>query len=208
MGRYIGPKNKLARRFGVNLGLKTNATKVARRLNQKPGQHGTSRKGAGGLSSFGKQLIEKQKGKLMYGIRERQFRGYAEEANRMTGDSGVNLLQLLEMRFDNVVYRAGIATTRAQARQFVGHGMFTVNGKRMDIPSYIVKPGDVVALKANKEKKKIFENISERLLNHEAPSWLTVDAKAKTAKVLHKPEEMDFEKLFDVKLVIEFYSTR
>lgn len=207
MGRTTGPKNKIARRFGVNLGLKTNAAKVAKRLNQPPGAHGPKKR-AGAQSSFGKQLLEKQKAKVVYGLRERQFNRYATEATRLEGDSGVNLMQLLESRFDNVIYRLGFAKTRAQARQFVSHNMFTLNGKKMNIPSHIVRTGDVVALKSTKTKKKIFENITESLQQHEAPSWLATDAVAKTGKVLHKPQENDVEKLFDVKLIIEFYSSR
>lgn len=207
MGRYIGPKNKIARRFGVNLGLKTNAAKVARRLSQRPGVHGTSRRG-GALSTYGKQLVEKQKAKLMYGIRERQFSGYVKEASRMAGDSRVNLQQLLERRLDNVVYRAGFATTRAQARQLVSHNMFTVNGKKMNIPSYLVRPGDVVAVKPNKERKGIFENLSDRLSNAQPASWLAVDAGKKSVSITSLPMDADFDKVFDVTLIIEYYSTR
>ncbi len=207
MGRTITPKNKIARRFGVDLGLKTNAAKVAKRLNQAPGVHG-ARKRPGSQSSYGKQLVEKQKAKFAYGLRERQFQGYATEATRLEGDSGLNLMQLLESRFDNVIYRLGFATTRAQARQFVSHNMFTLNGKKMNIPSHLVRSGDVVALKASKTKKKLFENISEKLQQHQTPSWVAVDAVAKTGKILHKPQESDIEKLFDVKLIIEFYSSR
>src|SRR3989338_2852729 len=108
MGRTITPKNKIARRFGVNLGLKTNAAKVAKRLNQPPGVHGPKKR-PGAQSSFGKQLLEKQKAKVVYGLRERQFQRYAKEATRLEGDSGINLMQLLESRFDNVVYRLGFA---------------------------------------------------------------------------------------------------
>lgn len=206
MGRYIGPKNKIARRFHVNLGLKTNAAKVARRLAQSPGVHGPNkRKGAG--SSYGRQLDEKQKAKFVYGLRERQFRRYVEEASDMKGDSGVNLQQMLEMRMDNLVYRLGFAITRAQARQFVSHGMFTLNNKKMNIPSHIVSVGDVVALKANKIGKKIFEGIAERLAKHELPSWLTLEA-GSTGKVIGRPMETDFERVFDVKLIVEYYSTR
>lgn len=206
MGRYIGPKNKIARKFGVNLGLKTNAAKVARRLSQVPGMHGVKRRRS--ASSFGKQLAEKQKAKFIYGLRESQFRRYVEEANRLTGDSGVNLQQLLEMRLDNVIYRLGFADTRAQARQFVSHSMFTVNGKKMNIPSHVVKKGDVIKLKDNKAKKKIFETITDKLAKVELPSWLVVDPTKKEGKVLHKPEDKDFDKVFDVKLIIEFYSSR
>jgi small subunit ribosomal protein S4 len=207
MGRYIGPKNKIARRFGVNLGLKTNSTKVARRLGQRPGMHGTKRQRRS-TSSYGKQLIEKQKAKFIYGLRERQFRSYVEEANRLEGDSGINLQHILEMRLDNVVYRMGFAVTRAQARQFVTHNMFSLNGKKMNIPSHLVKVGDEVSLKENKAKKKIFETITDQLSKHTLPSWLSVDPQNKSGKVLHRPSEKDFDKIFDVKLIIEYYSSR
>lgn len=207
MGRYIGPKNKIARRFGVNLGLKSNSTKVARRINQKPGVHGpNSRKRT--PSPFGKQLLEKQKAKYMYGVRERQLRSYVEEASRLDGDSGINLQRILERRFDNVIYRLGLAITRAQARQFVSHSMFYVNGKKMNIPSYLVKVGDMIELKKSKEKKKIFENVEEKLSQREILSWLSFDLAKKAGKVLNQPEEREFEKVFDVKLIIEYYSTR
>lgn len=207
MGRTIGPTNKIARRFGVNLGLKSNPVKVARRLNQPPGVHGPSGKRKS-VSNFGKQLLEKQKAKILYGMRERQFRRYVDIATRMTGDSGVHLQQMLEMRLDNVVYRAGFALTRAQARQMVNHGMFIVNGKRIDIPSHIVRAGDMVALKENKRKKKLFETIEETLAKKEAPSWLSVDAAQAAVKVTGKPASADLERLFDVKRIIEYYSTR
>src|SRR3989338_2728138 len=135
MGRYTGPKNKIARRFGVNLGLKSNPTKVARRLSQRPGVHGAAKKPKS-VSSYGKQLIEKQKAKYMYGLREKQLRRYVEKATRIKGNSGDMLQQFLELRLDNVVYRLGFANTRAQARQMVNHGMFQLNGKKMDIPSH------------------------------------------------------------------------
>lgn len=207
MGRYIGPKNKLARRFGVNLGLKTNATKVARRLNQMPGVHGPGKKPRA-ASSFGKQMAEKQKAKIVYGLRERQFANYVTEATRLEGDSVVSLQRLLEKRLDNVVYRAGFAVTRAQARQMVGHNMFTVNGKKMNIPSYQVHVGDVITIKETKLKKKLFENISETLSKATLPSWITVDSAKKTAKITNEPSEQDFDKVFDVRFIIEYYSAR
>src|SRR3989339_754683 len=203
MGKNIGPKNKIARRFRTNLGLKTNPAKVARRLGQAPGVHGPKKKGVGSKSSFGRQLLEKQKAKLIYGMRERQFSRFVAEATRQHGDSAIHLLQMLEMRFDNVIYRLGIGSTRAQARQFVNHSMFTLNGKRMNVPSHLVQVGDVIALKANKEKKGPFVDLSERLSKAVLPSWLSVDPAAKTAKVLSKPIEKDFDRVFDVKLIIE-----
>lgn len=207
MGRYIGPKNKIARRFRTNLNLKTNANKVARRLNQAPGVHGAKKK-AIATSSYGKQLVEKQKAKFIYGIREKQFSKYVKQASAITGDSGVNLQELLEMRLDNVVYRLGFASTRAQARQMVSHGMFTINNKKMDIPSHIVKVNDVIGIKENKLKKKNFEGLEEKLQKHELASWLSLDFKNKSGKILGKPKAEDFEKVFDIKLIIEYYSTR
>ncbi len=207
MAKYIGPKNKIARRFGINLGLKTNPNKVARRLSQPPGVHGPKKR-AGASSSFGKQMLEKQKAKYLYGIRERQFNKYVKKASKMKGDSGLNLQRLLELRLDNVVYRLGYASTRAQARQLVVHGMFTVNGKKIDVPSHTLKAGDEIAVKDSKANKKIFDGISEKLQKAILPSWLSADPAKKSGKVLNPPEEKDFEKIFDVKLIIEYYSTR
>jgi len=207
MGRYTGPRNKIARRFGVNLGLKSNPTKVARRLSQMPGVHG-AKKRAGITSTYGKQLNEKQKVKYIYGLRERQLRGYVNRAEGQKGNSAVTLQKLLERRMDNMIYRAGFAVTRAQARQLVNHGMFTVNGKKMDIPSYSVKVGDIIELKENKRKKKYFANIADTLAKTEGPSWLALDAAKCQVKVTSEPEEKDFDKIFDIKIIIEYYSSR
>ncbi len=208
MGKYIGPKNKIARRFGVNLGLKSNSNKVARRLNQMPGVHGPKKRSSRVGSSYGKQLIEKQKAKFIYNIHERQFRRYVTEAIRLEGDSGVNLQRLLELRLDNVVYRLGLAITRAQARQMVNHGMFAVNGKKLNIPSHLCKVSDEISLRENKQKKKLFEDLSERLAKVDLASWLSLDLPKKTGKILNIPNEKDFDKVFDVKLIIEYYSNR
>lgn len=207
MGRFIGPTNKIARRFGINLGLKTNATKVARRLTQRPGVHGAKRQKKS-VSSFGKQLQEKQKVKFVYGLREKQLRKYVAEAGRAEGDSGMRLQRILEMRMDNVVYRLGFAVTRAQARQMVGHGMFLLNGKKMTIPSHIVRVGDEITVKENKGKKKLFTGLEERLAQYTSPSWVSMDAKAVKGKVVSLPQNEDFEKTFDIKFVIEYFSTR
>jgi small subunit ribosomal protein S4 len=206
MGRYTGPKNKLARRYGVDLGLKQNSSKVARRLTQAPGVHGASRRPAS--SSFGKQLVEKQKAKFVYGLRDTQLRRLVNLATSMTGDSGMNLMQLLEKRMDNVVYRLGFAGTRAQARQMVTHNMFTLNGKKMNIASHLVSVGDIVALKPNKAKSKLFDGLEERLQAKNLPSWVSVDPSAKTGKILNEPAQADLEHIFDVTQIIEFYSTR
>ena len=209
MGRSTGPKNKIARRFGINLGLKSNATKVARRLGQPPGVHGPKKKaGSRSASGFGKQLLEKQKAKFIYGLREKQFRRYVEESTRVKGNSGVVLQQTLERRLDNTVYRAGYAITRAQARQMVTHGMFMVNGKPAKVASHLVDVGDVISLKPNKAKKKLFENIEDKLSKKDLPSWLMLDLANNSIKVTGKPGESDLERNFDVKLIIEFYSSR
>lgn len=206
MGRYTGPKNKVARRYGTDLGLKSDSAKVTRKLDQKPGDHGHKRQR--GKSVYGRQLDEKQKAKFMYGVREKQFRKYLEQAGKMEGNTGTNLQQLLEKRLDNTIYRLGFAKTRAQARQFVNHGMFQVNDRKMDIPSYSVETGDIIKLKENKKDKGPFLDIKEKLEEVELPSWVSLDLKKKQGKVLHDPKEEDFEKVFDVKLIIEYYSAR
>lgn len=206
MGRYTGPKNKIARRFGINLGLKTNPTKVAKRLAQPPGVHGPKKRRSN-PSTFAKQLLEKQKAKIVYGIRERQLTRYVNEATRQTGNSETHLLQLLEMRLDNVVYRLGFATTRAQARQMVTHGMFMVNGVKLDVASHTVKVGDIITVKPNKQKKKLFEGLAERAPK-ELPSWVAFDASALKGTVTSKPTPADSDKVFDAKLIIEYFSAR
>ena len=126
----------------------------------------------------------------------------------MKGDSGVNLQTILETRLDNVIYRMGFALTRAQARQMVNHGMFTVNGKNLNIPSHIVKVGDVIAVRDKKLKKSLFLDLEEKLTKVQLPSWISVDPKTKSGKILNLPTEQDFDKIFDVKLIIEYFSTR
>jgi len=207
MGRNIGPKNKIARRFGIDLGLKSNPTKVAKRLSQPPGVHGPKKR-PGAATGYGKQLMEKQKAKLIYGLRERQFSNLVAEATRHKGDSSVFLLKMLEERIDNVVYRLGFALTRNQARQMVSHNMFLLNGKKMNIPSHRVNASDIISLKDNKKNKKLFEGMAEKLGKADLPSWLSVDANKLSGKVLGEPKAEDFEKIIDVKLIIEFYSAR
>jgi len=207
MGRNIGPKNKIARRFGIDLGLKSNPTKVAKRLSQPPGVHGPKKR-PGAATGYGKQLMEKQKAKLIYGLRERQFSNLVAEATRHKGDSSVFLLKMLEERIDNVVYRLGFALTRNQARQMVSHNMFLLNGKKMNIPSHRVNASDIISLKDNKKNKKLFKGMAEKLGKADLPSWLSVDANKLSGKVLGEPKAEDFEKIIDVKLIIEFYSAR
>ncbi len=201
MARDIRPKHKLCRLFGEKL-CDSPKCPVTRR-NYPAGQHGTERKRAK-LSSYGKQLREKQKIKRIYGLMERQFSNYVTEASKKTGDTSVFLLNYLESRLDNVVYRWGVVSSRAAARQLVGHGHIKVNGKKVDIPSYRVKVGDVISLKDSSQKSKLFENISEKLSKREFPSWLSADPKSLSAKVLNAPT-LDMPN-FDPKLIIGFYS--
>ena len=153
MGRYIGPVEKIERRYGVSLELKGERRLKGKSALEKrpypPGQHGQRR---GKISEYGLQLAEKQKAKFLYGVSERQFRRYFKEAARMKGNTGENLIILLERRLDNVVYRMGFATTRRQARQLVSHGHILVDGKKVNIPSYLVKPGQKISLKKKKWK--------------------------------------------------------
>lgn len=168
-----------------------------------PGQHGPTKKGSK-LSDYGKQLKEKQEAKRIYGLRERQFANYVAEASSKIGDTGKFLLQYLESRLDNVVFRMGLAKSRALARQLVNHGHITVNGKKVDIPSYRVRVSEVVALTSKSVSKKLFENLTETLSKVEAPVWLGLDAKTASAKILNTPSVDSTP--FSAKAIIEFYS--
>ena len=201
MARDIRPKHKLCRLFGEKL-CDSPKCPITKR-NYPSGQHGTERKRAK-HSGFGKQLLEKQKVKRIYGLMERQFSNYVAEAARKTGDTSKYLLSYLESRLDNVVYRIGLAKSRAGARQLVTHGHVTVNGKKLDIPSYRVRVGEVVALKEGMKKSKLFENITETLSKKEMPGWLSVDAKAISGKVLNAPTVENPN--FDANAIIGFYS--
>ena len=201
MARDLRPKHKLCRLYGEKLC--DSAKCPITRRNYPSGQHGQERKRAK-LSGFAKQLREKQKAKLIYGILERQFSNYVAEAAQKTGDTSKIFLSYLESRLDNVVFRSGFASSRRLARQLVNHGHITVNGRKLDIPSYRVKVGDVVSIKEGSKKSKVFENIADRLSKVEAPSWLGVEPKNSTGKVLNPPS---LERPnFDAKLIVEFYS--
>ena len=152
------------------------------------------------------QLRQKQKAKRIYGLMEKQFSNYFAKAASRPGDTGVFLKQFLEMRFDNIVFRLGFAKSRAQARQLVGHGLFAVNGKSVDIPSYQLRAGDIVTIKGNKAGKGAFREIKDRLSKHQAPGWLSIDAATATGKVINRPTAEELEQSFDAKLIVEFYS--
>lgn len=201
MSRYLGSKHRLCRRVGERL-CTTDKCPTVRR-NYPPGVHGPT--GKSRLTSFGIQLREKQKAKWIYGLLERQFRGYFQKAKKIKGDTGQLLGEYLEMRLDNIVYRIGWAKTRRQARQIVKHGLIEVNGKKLDIPSYIAKPNDVIMVKKAAQDKAYFKSILSNLEKHELPSWLNSQGQL-TGKVLNAPPEEELRQNFDAKLIVEFYS--
>ncbi len=203
MARTLTPVGKLSRREGIELHPK--AVKIMTRRPYGPGQHGQGRRSK--PSDYALQLREKQKVKRLYGILEKQFRRYVHEAERMQGVSGENLLQLLERRLDNVVYRLGLAPSRQAARQIVTHAHITLNGKKVDVPSILVKPGDKIAVKSSSLKKPYFVSIAETLnANTVAASWLKFDSKKMTAEITGLPlrEEVGVE--IHEQLIIEYYS--
>ncbi len=205
MGVSLNTTCKMCRREGVSL---CGRAKCAfTRRGYPPGVHGPAQaRRKPRLSSYGIQLREKQKAKRLYNVMERQFRKYYEQASRRTGNTATYLVQLLELRLDNVVYRLGLAATRRQARQIVGHGFITVNGRVVDIPSAQVSVGDVVSVKETKRQKGIVSQMTERLAKAEAPKWLNLDAAAMSGKVTSVPEGEDLRQVFDPTLIVEFYS--
>ena len=200
MARYTGPKTKIARKFGEAI---FGPDKVLSKKNYPPGQHGNGRKKK--TSEYGIQLREKQKAKYTYGVLERQFRNLFQKAQRAKGITGEVLIQLLECRLDNLVFRMGIGRTRAAARQLVSHGHIVVDGKVVNIPSYTVKPGQVVGVR---EKAKSLEIISDNLsgFNHSKYAWIEWDQSSMSAKFLHIPERADVPENIKEQLIVELYS--
>ncbi|HEY1059180.1 30S ribosomal protein S4 [Limnobacter humi] len=206
MAKYTGPKCKLSRREGTDLGLKSarRALDSKCKLDSKPGQHG--RTSGARTSDYGQQLREKQKVKRMYGILERQFRRYFAEASRRKGNTGETLLQLLESRLDNVVYRMGFGSTRAEARQLVSHKAILVNGKPVNIPSYVVKVNDVVAVRdKSKTQSRIIESVGLAESNG-FPIWLSVDSKKLEGSLKALPDRADLSQEINESLIVELYS--
>lgn len=200
MARYIGPKTKISRKFGEPI---FGDDKYFERRKYAPGQHGNARK-RGNLSDYGVQLKEKQKTKFIYGLLERQFRNMFKKASRKEGITGDNLLQALESRLDNVVYRMGVASTRSQARQFVGHKHITVNGKLVNIPSYAVKPGDIVAVR---ERSKSLELITNSVAaSKNTYEWIQFDSTNLEAKFLEYPNRDIIPENIQDHLIVELYS--
>jgi small subunit ribosomal protein S4 len=208
MARYTGAVCRLCRREGMKLFLKgercyTEKCAIEKR-NFPPGQHGKSRRSK--IAGYGIQLREKQKVKRIYGVLEDQFRRYFETADRQRGITGETLLQLLERRFDNVVYRLGLATSRAQARQLVRHGHFLINGKKVDIPSYSVRPGDVVAIRPTSQKNPTIAHAIEEVKGRGIPGWLTFDAGEQAGRVVSLPTREQINLPVQEQLIVELYS--
>lgn len=207
MARYTGPACKLCRREGKKLFLKGDRCYTGKcaleRRSYAPGQHGQNRKKT---SEYGLQLRAKQSARRYYGVSEGQFHKYFLMAERKEGVTGTNLLQLCESRLDNIVYTAGFASSRAQARQLVNHAHFTVNGTKVDIPSYLVKAGDVIAVKDTSKSTDEFKTLVESNASRTIPKWIDADAQAMKAKVVALPEREEIATPVEEHLIVEFYS--
>ncbi len=208
MARYIGPSCRLCRREGEKLFLKgercyTTKCAIERRL-YAPGQHGQQRRKK--LSEYGIQLREKQKAKRFYGVLESQFRKYFQMALKRKGVTGENLLSILESRLDNVIYRMGLASSRAEARQLVRHGHFNVNGKRVDIPSYLTKPGDIIGIQERSKESPKIKDLVENAARRTIPKWLEFDAENQVGRVVSLPAREDIDLPVREHLIVELYS--
>jgi len=206
MARYLGPTCKLARREGVDLELKSPARGLESKckLNQLPGQHASTRRMR--LSDYALQLREKQKVRRIYGVLERQFRNYYKKADRQKGATGENLLRLLETRLDNVVYRMGFGASRSEARQVVRHNGILVNGKRVNIPSYEVSPGDEIEVAEKSKAQLRIKAAAEAAESRGVPEWMEVDAKTLKGKFKNLPARADMASTVNESLIIELYS--
>lgn len=205
MARYLGPKLKLSRREGTDLFLKSGVRAIDSKckIDTAPGQHGARR---GRLSDYGVQLREKQKVRRMYGVLEKQFRNYYKEAARIKGNTGENLLQLLEQRLDNVVYRMGFASTRAEARQLVSHKAIMVNGRCVNIPSFNVSAEDVVSVREKAKKQSRIVAALELADQREKPTWIEVDSNKMEGTFKRVPERTDLSAEINEQLIVELYS--
>ncbi len=206
MARYIGPKCKLSRREGTDLFLKSARRSLDSKckIESKPGQHG--RTSGSRTSDYGLQLREKQKLKRMYGILEKQFRKYFEEADRRKGNTGENLIQLLESRLDNVVYRMGFGSTRAEARQLVSHKAFHLNGHTANIPSLLVKAGDVIAVREKAKKQNRIQEALQLASGQGMPQWVSVDMTKLEGTFKQVPDRADVARDINESMVVELYS--
>ncbi len=205
MARYIGPKCKLSRREGTDLFLKSGVKALENKCNMEtaPGQHGQRR---GRLSDYGLQLREKQKVRRMYGVLEKQFRNYYKEAARLKGATGENLLQLLESRLDNVVYRMGFGSTRAEARQLVSHKAILVNDKQVNVPSYVIKPGDIISIREKSKNQLRIKGSLELMASRGTVAWVEVDSNKMSGTYKAVPERTELAADINENLIVELYS--
>ncbi|HHW42890.1 30S ribosomal protein S4 [Desulfofundulus thermobenzoicus] len=207
MARYTGPVCRLCRREGVKLYLKGDRCYTGKcaidRRSYAPGAHGQARKK---VSEYGLQLREKQKARRIYGILETQFRNYFERAERQGGVTGENLLRLLERRLDNVVYRLGLATSRVEARHLVRHGHFTVNGRKVNIPSYLLRPGDEIAVRERSKESPRIKELMERAADKTPPAWLEYNAANASGRVVALPTRDQIDAPVQEHLIVELYS--
>lgn len=210
MARNVDPVCKLCRREGEKLFLKGErcySPKCAvERRSYPPGPHGKQAQFQKKVSDYGLQLRAKQKARRVYGVYERQFRRYFHDAERRRGLTGTNLLALLESRLDNVVYRLGFASSRPQARQWVRHGHIEVNGQKVNVPSYLVKPGDVVAVRPGSRQTELFRGIAAELEHRAVPEWLSRDDMVMAGRVLSLPERSSLDVTINEQLIVEYYS--
>lgn len=205
----IGPKYKIARRLGAKIFPKTQTTKFS--ISGSPNKRQAGGKGKGGgrprnVSEYGLQLIEKQKARFSYGLKERQIAAYVAKARQKAGDPSVNIFKSLETRLDNVVFRLGLATSRAFARQLVTHGHIVVNGRRLNVPSHQVKIGDTVAVRAQSQSRTVFQNLEERLKDHQLTAWLRFDPAKKSGEIVAEPLASEMPPDINLSAILEFYS--
>lgn len=203
MARYTGPKGKIARKFGENIFGNPKFDRLIAKKGYPPGQHGLGRRK---FSDYAMQLREKQKLKYMYGLLEKQFRLYFKKAERMKGVTGENLLQLLESRLDNTVFRLGLSISRSQARQMVLHKHFIVNNKVVNIPSFILKPGDVVQVREKSRKKSMFHDALKRVRAENVYPWLELDKAQMQGKFVERPQRVDIPVNVQENMIVELYS--
>lgn len=203
MSRYTGPKGRLVRRFGVDIFSTAKMSKLLEKRPSGPGMHGARR--GSKPSEYKKQLLEKQKLRMMYGLTEKQLRNYYLKAASMKGATGIDLMKMIERRLDNVIYRSGLAKTRAQARQMVSHGLFALNNVRVTFPSIQVREGDQIAARARSKDSPLFQAVKEDK-DFDHARWLKSDQKGLTVEVAALPEENDLDQLIETQLIVEYYS--
>lgn len=205
MARYRGPVGKVSRRLGF--GITEKGERILKKRPTPPGMHGQGGQRNAKVSDYGVRLKEKQKARYIYGVLEKQFRRAFDEAKRIPGETGANLFILLERRLDNVIYRLGLAQTRAQARQLVAHGHVVVNGRKTNIPSYLVKPGELVSVRPQSKNRAYFKEILEKGgSGSRVPAWLNYDPAALSAQVTTMPRREDAEPGINDLLIVEYYS--